>query len=224
MRLLVLEEVMLRKDLTNLTFERLTVTASSGKDEHGHIRWSCRCRCGNEIVVRSGSLLSGATKSCGCLQKEATSKAVTGMVRPKVITHGMSGSSEYHIWQSMKERCYNRACREFQYYGERGIAMCSEWKESFEAFYRDMGPRPSTDHTIDREDNEVGYLKENCRWVTWEEQANNRRNNIYYEFDGEKRTLAQWCRELRINYGKMYYLLNKGLGFEDAADRVIRGE
>ena len=213
-----------RKDLTNLSFGRLTVTGTPGKDKHGHIQWDCLCSCGNSVTVRSGSLLSGSTRSCGCLQKEATSIAVTGMVRPKVITHGMTGTTEYHIWQSMKDRCYNRANREFQYYGERGITMCDEWKGSFEAFYRDMGPRPSIDHTIDREDNYLGYSKENCRWATWEEQANNRRNNIYYEFDGEKRTLAQWCRELRIDYGKMYYLLSKGIEFEDAADRVIRGE
>ena len=210
-----------RKDLINLSFGRLTVTGMSGKDRHGHYQWTCKCECGSSIVTRSGSLLSGNTRSCGCLQKEVTAEIGK---KPSNVKHGMTGTTEHHIWQSMKDRCYNRASREFQYYGERGITMCDEWKESFEAFYRDMGPRPSADHTIDREDNEVGYLKSNCRWATWEEQANNRRNNVYYEFDGEKRTLAQWCRELCIDYGKMYYLLNKGMGFEDAADHAIRGE
>ena len=124
----------------------------------------------------------------------------------------------------MKSRCYYPKDKHYDNYGGRGIEVCSEWKDSFEVFYRDMGSRPTPKHTLERINSDGNYSKENCRWATWEEQANNRRNNIYYEFDGEKRTLAQWCRELRIDYGKMYYLLSKGIEFEDAADRVIRGE
>ena len=100
--------------------------------------------------------------------------------------------------------------------------MCDEWKESFEAFYRDMGPRPSNEHSIDRKDNSKGYSKDNCRWATKKEQNNNRRDNVYYEFDGEKKTLAEWCHELQIPYQRMYKLLERGFSFEDAADKVIK--
>lgn len=168
----------------------------------------CVCDCGNVTTAYISNMQRGLTKSCGCLQKEAVRKART--------THGMKNSSEYVIWFGMKARCYNPKSTHYKDYGGRGITMCDEWKESFEAFYRDMGPRPSPEHTIDRKDGDKGYSKENCRWATRKEQANNRRNGILYEFDGERKTLAEWCDELGLCYNTTYYLLSKKISFEDA--------
>lgn len=81
----------------------------------------------------------------------------------------------YTIWAGMKVRCLNPKSKFYPNYGGRGITVCDEWKESFEAFALDMGLRPSPDHTLDRIDNERGYCKENCRWATGTEQCLNRR-------------------------------------------------
>lgn len=101
--------------------------------------------------------------------------------------------------------------------------MPDEWRDNFMIFLADMGPRPSPEHSIDRKENDKGYYKENCRWATWEEQNNNKGDNRWYEFDGERKTLAQWCRELEISYTKMRYYLNKGMSFHDAADKLCLG-
>lgn len=102
--------------------------------------------------------------------------------------------------------------------------MSDEWKDDFEAFYRDMGPRPTASHSVERGNNNLGYSKENCRWATKLEQANNRRNNLLCEYHEERKTLAEWCRELSLNYGKAYYLLSKGVAFQDAANLLTSEE
>ena len=118
----------------------------------------------------------------------------------------------------MLSRCYNEKNNSYLEYGGCGITVCDEWRESFEAFYQDMGPRPSQDHSIDRKENDKGYSKENCRWDTWEEQASNRRNNLFYDYNGVKRTLAAWCRELSLNYPTVYARLQSGMPFEKAVE------
>lgn len=201
-------------NLTGRVFGRLTASSISGRNKSGKVLWMCTCNCGNVTCVTSQALVSKATQSCGCLHKE-------GLV-DRLTTHGLTDSSENQIWRAIKKRCYNEKHQQYKDYGGRGITMCDEWKESFEAFYRDMGARPSLDYTIDRKDNDLGYSKENCRWATRKEQNNNRRGNVYYEFDGEKKTLAEWCSELNLPYQRMYKLLKRGLSFEDSADKVIK--
>ncbi|BAW18975.1 hypothetical protein [Ralstonia phage RP12] len=129
----------------------------------------------------------------------------------------MAASTEYCIWSGIKKRCYNKNSRKYKDYGGRGITMCDEWRESFEAFYADMGPRPSLGHSIDRKNNDEGYSKENCRWATAEEQQNNKRSNLLHELDGILKTLTQWCRELEMNYHTIYQRIYvQGMSFEEA--------
>lgn len=204
------------KTLTNYSgrkFGRLTAETIV-RDDSGKIKWLCSCECGNKKAVRPLDLVLGKTTSCGCYHRE--------MVGERVRTHGLSNTSEHGIWRAIKKRCYNPKHKQYKDYGGRGITVCDEWRDSFEAFYRDMGPRPTSRHCIDRRDNNKGYSKENCRWSTYLEQANNRSDNLSYEFEGEWKTLAEWCRELNISYQKMYKNLNKGMSFEDAANCVIK--
>lgn len=115
-----------------------------------------------------------------------------------MTTHRMSGSSEYTAWSELKKRCLNKKCKNYSGYGGRGITVCDRWKNSFESFYKDMGPKPSPKHSIDRIDNNKGYFPENCRWATLAEQAKNTRRNIYIFYKNERKTLDEWAKIVGI--------------------------
>jgi hypothetical protein len=116
----------------------------------------------------------------------------------------------------MKERCYNVDHEYYYNYGGRGITVCDRWLNSFEAFYEDMGPRPSLDHSIDRENTDGNYEKDNCKWSTRKEQSNNRKSNRFYEYEGEIKTLMQWSESVGINYDTLKRRIYRGLTFEAA--------
>lgn len=128
-------------------------------------------------------------------------------------THGMTGSPEYKAWSAAKHRCHNPNNPMFEYYGGRGIAMCDEWRESFVAFYSDMGPRPDG-HTLERCDNNKGYSPDNCRWATWKEQHRNRRGNVGIIEPTETHKECTVCREV----------LPRSAFYRQTAARMARGD
>ena len=125
---------------------------------------------------------------------------------------------EYRIWRGMRNRCYNKNCSEYKYYGEQGITVCDEWLNSFDKFFSDMGPRPSKDYSIDRKEGSLGYSKDNCRWSTDKEQIRNRRNTIKVSVDGCERPLSEWAEILNVEYK---WLLNKSRAAK--TEVIIRG-
>lgn len=90
--------------------------------------------------------------------------------------HGKSKTSIYDIWHGMKQRCINPNNKDYEKYGGRGITVCDRWFNSFENFYTDMGDKPFKGAQLDRKENDKGYYKDNCRWVTSKQNNNNRRN------------------------------------------------
>ena len=174
-----------------------------------YIFYTCLCECGTIKDIRK-TTYDKMVFSCGCLRKE-----LNRLQAKKNIKHGKCGTTEYKIWQNMKSRCNNTNVAEYKNYGGRGIKISKEW-DSFENFFKDMGYRPSLLHTLDRIDNDKGYNKNNCRWVTGDIQHNNKRSNKYYELDGERKTIYQWANKLRIKPNTLVYRLRRGKPFKEA--------
>ena len=166
------------------------------------IRYKCLCDCGNETIVRKAQIAKGGTRSCGCIQKEIAAE--------RQRTHGLSEKSGrlYPLWKSIKYRCYSKTSKSFQNYGGRGIEMCDEWKNDFKAFYdwaiengykEEKTSKGINVLTIDRIDVNGNYCPENCRFVTNDVQAKNKRNSMTYS---EKHAVCPVC-------GKEYERLSR---------------
>jgi hypothetical protein len=179
-------------------------------------RWHARCDCGRRRAVRSQHLVSGRSTSCGC---HRTALLVSRNQTRAV--HGQEPADVYRVWRSMKERCANTRCVGFRNYGGRGIAVCARWRESFEAFRDDMGPRPSG-LSIDRRDNDGGYWcghcaecvslghPANCRWATDAEQACNTRQTRRIQHGGRSMCIREWSRQTGIPWNTIASRLERG--------------
>lgn len=191
-------------EIVGQRFGRLVVLRRVENDRHGKSQWVCRCDCGNETTTRANTLLKGETRSCGCLHLET--------VRVSRLTHGAAsrlrndGQQDpvYRVWCAAKGRCHNPTDKSYINYGQRGIKMCKRWRESFEAFRDDMGPRP-VGGTLERQDNDGNYDPDNCRWATGAEQARNKRTNIKITWKGETRCLYDWAHELGMKPMTLYF-------------------
>lgn len=200
-------------DLTNKKFGRLLVIERSRNDKQGKPMWRCRCDCGSEITVRGAALSQGHTVSCGCYCREIHT------------SHGGSESRLYHVWHSMKERCYSKTHNAYPDYGGRGITVCNEWLDfaNFRKWAMDSGydeNAPQWACTLDRVDVNGGYCPQNCRWVDMAEQAKNKRNNRHIEYNGETHNLSEWASILGIGYQTLYARLTvHGMTVEEALSR-----
>ena len=204
------------KDLTNQKFNKLTVIKSTDKrTSSGDAIWLCRCDCGNITYVAGGHLKDGHTKSCGCNKKNNLNGSKNHFYR-----HGLYGTRLHKIYHNMKTRCFNPNLFEYKNYGKRGIKISEEWLDKENGFinfytwaiangYRD-------DLTLDRIDVNGNYEPSNCRWATQKEQCNNKRTNVIIEYNGERRTIQEWCEKLNIKYSTLYPRLRRGWSIEKA--------
>ena len=186
-------------DIAGQRYGRLTAIKFCGKDRNGKSMWLCVCDCGKETVCSLNNLRKGNTKSCGCLSRE---------IKP-TKTHGQRKTRLYNIWSLMKNRCADKTLKN---YGGRGITVCDEWQNSFEAFYQWAMQSGYNDNlSIDRIDNEKGYSPQNCRWATNKEQSRNRRTNHYVIYEGEKYLITDLEKKI-------------GLSRKTIARRIQRGQ
>lgn len=205
-------------DLAGATFGSWTVLREDGRDKHGQAYWTTVCVCGKQGRVPGGRLRRGESTSCGC-GKGAKCAAAN-------VTHGHSArghmTPEYRAWQLIIDRCERETNKSYRDYGERGIAIAPEWRNDYLAFLAHIGPRPSSLHSVDRKENDLGYQPGNVRWATRAQQNVNKRNNRFLEFDGRRQTLSQWARETGICDSTISVRLSKGLSVAEALTLPVR--
>lgn len=201
-------------DMIGKTFGRLTCVERV-KNRGSLDRYRFVCEDGNEIEANGHDIRNGNTSSCGCLQKQR--------VREALITHGQTASGrwtpEYRAWAGMIDRCRNPAYEHYEYYGGKGIQVCERWRNSFAAFFLDMGLRPGKGYSIDRVDNDKNYEPGNCRWATQREQTRNKSNNVYITHNGETMILTDWSERLGIDRHRLRRRLLGGMTFEEAISK-----
>lgn len=150
-------------------------------------QWLCLCECGNKKIVSSNNLKRGHIKSCGCIVSKGSTK------------HNCSNKRIYHIYSNMIQRCTNINNKSYKDYGFRNIKVCDKWKKDFINFYNWAMKNGYEDNlTIDRIDVNGNYEPQNCRWVSKEIQARNKRNNNYITIHNETHCLSEWSRRLKI--------------------------
>lgn len=146
----------------------------------------CRCECGKEREVFAFSLRKLEYLVCLCDVKSSDDRRA--IEQP-----------EWHCYSGMLNRCLNTRDKQYGQYGGRGITVCDKWQKGFWRFLEDMGPRPSSEHSLDRYPNQNGnYEPGNVRWATSKEQQRNMRSNRLLEFRGETRTVAEWAELLGL--------------------------
>lgn len=179
----------------------------------GQVKWICKCDCGKVVSVVGRDLKDGSTKSCGCYIRK--------LLLDMSTKHGDTNSTEYKSWLAIKNRCTNKRCKEYNYYGGRGIKVCNRWVKSYETFLKDMGRKPTKFHSLDRFPNNNGnYEPNNCRWATMKEQCSNRRSNVLITYSGERKMASEWAKLLNVSQGNLYRML-KGKTFDDTYNYYV---
>lgn len=162
------------KDITGKTFGRLEVLKFAYSKEQKSY-WECKCICGNICVKRGKYLINGNTSSCGCLvieiRKAKDPKTFTFLSssnkRKPGIWFGESKHKLYYVLKTMRSRCYTKSCREYKWYGLKGITVCDQWRNDPAAFISwgiDNGWKDGL--VIDRVDSQGNYEPANCRFIT----------------------------------------------------------
>jgi len=196
-------------------FGRLTVLRLSEKTVSG-TKWVCACDCGKNTSVTTSKLKSGGTKSCGCLASEMLSR--------RNFKHGHTAGNkftpEYHSWASMITRCYNQKSKSYKSHGAKGVGVCDRWRNSFENFIADMGPRPPG-HSLDRICNTGSYTPKNCRWATGVVQARNRSSTLFVTVGGSTKSLMEWCDIYGVKRARIRSMVEKRGMTYSAADESI---
>lgn len=178
-------------------FGRLMLTGVSHlKEMYGQQRRivEAECDCGTIRGYLFGLLITGETRSCGCLQRELS--------RERFTTHGLTNHPLYEVWQAMRKRCYVPNTKQFDDYGGRGIDVCDAWVDDFVCFYEwAVVNGYQSGLSLERKDNDKGYSPENCYWATRAQQNRNTRRNRNFTAFGETKCLFDWGKDPRCAVG-----------------------
>lgn len=176
-----------------------------GKRSSSQPTWRCRCICGQEIVVRGDHLRAGRKKSCS-LNGHFFARDINAV-----------STMERQSWNNMLQRCYNPKSNSYKYYGAKRVRVCRQWKNNFQQFLADMGPRPSAKHSLDRYPDPHGnYEPTNCRWATKRQQALNKRDTVKVLWKGEMMPLAEFAALIGVNARMISKRIERGWDIEHA--------
>lgn len=187
-------------NISGNVYGRLTAIEFSYK-KNKMAYWKCRCECGNVVFVQRNHLVSGHTKSCGCLKNK----------------YNITNHRIFKIWCNMIDRCKNPNRKDSNCYFEKGISVCEEWKtyENFE--YWSFANGYSNNLTIDRVDSNKDYEPSNCRWITIQEQQRNKCTNVMVTYEGETLCMSDWAKRFGINRATLESrIYDLGYSFEEA--------
>ena len=198
--------------MIGLRFERLVVVKETQKTKDGHKKWLCVCDCGNQTIVDGRDLRRGKTRSCGCLLHEYSKNQKNN------FKHGDNHIRLYKIWVNMRDRCNRKKNKNYKNYGGRGIHVCKEWEDYIMFKKWALNHNYNDNLTIDRINVNGDYSPENCRWITIQEQANNKRNNKKITYNGETHTIAEWSKIKGYSKGLISSRLSKGWEVEKAIE------
>lgn len=209
------------EDLSGQRFGRLVAECRIYDPTNSSYKWRCKCDCGNVSYV-SASNLKRKIRSCGCYRAE--------IIRmPRAHKYPGEYTSKhvpvlYSMWIGMRSRCKSPSLPNYMNYGGRGIEVCPEWEDfgAFQTWAYSNGYKPGL--TLDRTDNDGNYCPENCRWVDWYVQGNNRRTNVWYEYNEERHTLSEWSRIIGINRATLNYRISNGWSIEDALTKPVKNQ
>lgn len=194
-------------DLTGQRFGLLTVIQKTGSKPYGGYAYLCRCDCGTEREISSGSLSrKNGIRSCGCIGRS--------LLRQRSTTHGLHKHPIYKSWGGMIDRCRNPQHTFFNRYGGRGITVCERWR-SFENFRDDMLESWFPGATIERMDVNGNYEPSNCLWATKADQNRNRSNTVWLTHNGETRRIREWAAALGLTPHIIRNRLSSGLPIDE---------
>ena len=179
------------------------------------VRCHAKCECGNVSEYIKENIVRGNTTRCKDCSNKSRSEKHTKHGHNMSHSKG-SCTKSYYTWQAMKRRCLTDYDSKSEYYKGKGITICDEWIGSFESFLSDMGEPPTKLHSIDRIDNSKGYSKENCRWATQLQQANNKSNNVKITVNATTKNLCQWVQISGIKRKTITSRIKRGWSEYDA--------
>lgn len=196
-------------DLAGERFGKLVALQFLGR-VNKHSIFLCICDCGKETTATSNNLRRNHTTSCGC----ESSKNTIGV---RLATHGKSKHPLFISWVGMRNRCYTPTHNRFEHYGGKGIAVCDEWVDDFQAFYNWAilnGWKKGL--TLDRKENDRDYCPDNCKFSTVAQQNRNRTSNIKLTINGITKILIEWSEEVNVPYETIRQRLKNGWIPEEA--------
>lgn len=209
---------------TNDKIGRLTLIDEGPRARDGHRQWNTVCDCGTNKIVCEKQLIAGTSKSCGCLQRELGGRRST--------RHGLSAWNKekqsylYITWNSIIQRTQNPNNHGYAHYGARGIGLHPEWRFDFKKFLIDieseLGIRPSKDYSLDRINNDAGYIPGNLRWATRKQQKRNSRTTKMVTFMGIQKPQIEWAETYGIPASILSARLTSGWEIRKALETPVR--